>query len=291
MSIPTSDPVQMSVSHSAEELQEALHGALKSSPFDYSAERCSDSTTLGRICDHCMQLQAVDAKLYAYFEEINKLLKTQAEVKARVNEHHDPLTRLPVEITSHIFAIYTEDVNSEFDPLSFVDERGGPLLLGAVSKSWRRVAFSTPRLWNTINIQIRSSDSLRTKVELTKEWLDRSRQLPLHISLVYQTSNVVEQEPNPLTPLFNLMQNVSTRWRQLVLGIRPTLYTTFLGEVTCAPTLEILKLIDIDDSDAEGDFHLPHTPSLKHLDIQVCISYSSISIEWAASLALRPITS
>jgi hypothetical protein len=134
-------------------------------------------------------------------------------------------------------------------------------------------------LWNTVNIHIRSSDNLRTKAELTKEWLDRSRQLPLHLSLVYRTSNVVEPEPNPLIPLFNLMQNVSPRWRKLVLGIPPTFYTAFFGEVTCAPTLETLKLID--DADEEGDFHLPHTPSLKHLDIQLCIPFSSISIDWS----------
>jgi hypothetical protein len=93
-----------------------------------------------------MQLKAVDAKLYAYFEEINKLLKIQAEAKQRVNQHHDPLTRhLPVEISSHIFSIYTDDVNSDFDPQSSIIGRDGPLLLGAVSKTWRRVAFSTPR--------------------------------------------------------------------------------------------------------------------------------------------------
>ena len=86
-----------------------------------------------------MQLNAVN-------EGINKLLKIQAEVKERVNHHHDPFSPLPVEIASHIFAIYTEDVNSNFNPKSPIIERGGPLLLGAVSKFWRQVAFSTPHL-------------------------------------------------------------------------------------------------------------------------------------------------
>jgi hypothetical protein len=162
----------MSASHSAEELQNLLRGILKSLPLEYSAKGCSDSTTRGRFCDPCTQLAAVGAKVYAHLEEINKLLKIQAEVKERVNQHHDPLTHLPVEISSHIFAIYTEEVNSDFDPLSLVVQRGGPLLLGAVSKFWRQVAFSTPHLWNTVNIHILSNDNLPTKVELTKEWLD-----------------------------------------------------------------------------------------------------------------------
>ena len=183
----------MSALHSAEELHKLIQVILKALPLDYSAERCSDSTTLGRICDPCTQLKAVNAKLYAHFEEINKLLKIQAEVKQRVNQHHDPLSHLPLEISSHIFAIYTEDVNSDFDPLSVVVQRGGPLLLGAVSQVWRQVAFSTPHLWNTVNIHILSNNNLRTKVKLTKEWLARSRQLPLHLSLGYPTWNVVSE--------------------------------------------------------------------------------------------------
>ena len=270
----------MSFSHSAEELQEVLQRILKSPPIDYSAEPCSESMTLGRICGPCMQLETVETQLYAYLEEINKLLRIQAEAKQRVNQHHDPLTRhLPVEISSYIFSIYTDDVNSDFDPQSSVIGRHGPLVLAGVSKTWRRVAFSTPELWSTVNIHIRSSDNLRTKVELTKEWLNRSRRLPLHLSLVYRSSNVVEPEPNPLIPLFNLVQNVSPRWRKLVLGVPPTFYTAFFGEVTCAPTLETLKLFD--DADEEGDFHLPHTPSLKHLDIRLCIPFSAISIDWS----------
>ena len=239
-----------------------------------------------------MQLEAVDARLYECLEEINKLLKIQAEAKQHVNQHHDPLTRhLPVEISSYIFSIYTDDVNSDFDPQSSIIGRDGPLLLAAVSKTWRRVAFSTPDLWSTVNIHIRSSDNLRTKVELTKEWLDRSRRLPLHLSLIYRTSNVVEPEPNPLIPLFNLIQNVSPRWRKLILGIPPTFYTAFFGEGTCALTLETLKLIDDADEEFEGDFHLQaHTPSLKHLDIQLCIPFCAISIDWSTLMTVEAST-
>jgi len=269
----------MSASDSAEELQRLIQGILKALPLDYSAERCSDSTTPGRFCDPCMQLKAVNANLCAHFEEINKLLKIQAEAKQRVNQHHDPLSHLPVEISSHIFSIYTEDVNSDFDPQSLVVQHSGPLLLGAVSQFWRQVAFSTPHLWNTINIHILSDSNLRTKVELTKEWLARSRQLPLHLSLGYPTWDCVEPGHDPLIPLFNELQHVSPRWCTLVLGISAGLYTTFFGKVTCAPTFETFKLFEEEAED--GHFPLPHTPLLKHLDIQVSMPFSSISIDWS----------
>ena len=268
----------MSASYSTEELQKLLQDILKSLP--YSAKRCSSSTTSGRICEPCLQLTAVDSKLYEHLEEISKLFKIQKELKEHVNEHHDPLTRyLPVEITLHIFTIYTEDLNSAFDPRNSIIERG-PLLLGAISKSWRRIAFSTPHLWNTVNIHI-SNDKLPMKVGLTKEWIDRSGQLPLHLSLIHEDSNVFYSNAvqSELIPLFKVLQNVSPRWCTLVLGISARLYTTFLGEVTSAATLETLKLID--ESDDEGRFHLPHTPLLKHLDIQTSIPFSSISIDWS----------
>ena len=275
----TSATIQMSASHSAQELQKILQGFLQSLP---PAKQCSDSTTPGQFCDPCMQLKDIDAKLYAHFEEIKKSLKIQVDVKERANQHHDPLANLPVEISSHIFAIYTEDVNSKFNPLSPVVERDGPLIFGAVSKFWRQVAFSTPHLWNTVNIHILSNDNLPMKVELTKEWLDRSRQLPLHFSLVHEGSNIVKSE---LIPLFNVLQNVSPRWGTLVLGFSANLYTTFLGEVICAPTLETLKLAE--DSEDEGLFHLPHTPSLKHLDLDISIPYSSISIDWSSLTTIK----
>jgi hypothetical protein len=273
--------------HSLEELQNLLQRILKSLPLTHSAKGCSDSTTRGRFCDPCTQLTVVSAKVYAHLEEINKLLKTQVEAKERVNQHHDPLAHLPVEIASHIFAIYTEDLNSYFNPLSLRVERGGPLLLGAVSKFWRQVAFGTPHLWNTVNIHILSNDNLPTKMELTKEWLARSRGLPLHLSLGYPTWNENESELNPLIPLFNELQHVSPRWHTLFLGLSPGLYPTFLGQVTCAPTLETLTLMD--GSEEEGDFHLPHTPLLKHLHLDLCgfVPFSSISIDWSGLTTVK----
>jgi hypothetical protein len=114
------------------------------------------------------------------------------------------------------------------------------------------------------------------KVQLTKEWLDRSGQLPLHLSVVHEDSNVVKSE---LIPLFKVA-NVSPRWCTLVPGMSASLYPTFLGDVTCAPILETLTAFD--NSDGQGRFRLPHTPLLKHLDIQVSIPFSFISIDWSS---------
>jgi hypothetical protein len=79
-------------------------------------------------------------------------------------------------------------------------------------------------------------------------------------------------------PLFSVLQKVAPRWCSLVLIFSPTFYTAFLGAVTCSPLLDTLRLID--EPSAKGNFFLPHTPSLKHLDIQSCIPLSCISLDW-----------
>ena len=91
---------------------------------------------------------------------------------------------------------------------------------------------------------------------------------------------MAESGRGPLIPLFNELQHVSPRWCTLFLKISPLLYPTFLGEVTCAPTPETLKLDHFLDEDE--DFHLPHTPLLKDLDIQLFIPLSSIYIDWSS---------
>ena len=179
-------------------------------------------------------------------------------------EEHDTFSRhLPPELISHIFTIYTETFNSSFD-IKQPSTEHGPLVLGAVSKFWREVAFGTPQLWNTINIHVCfPSNNITPKIELTKQWLDRSGQLPLYLSLRIRTTNI-KFESCLLGPLFSLIRNLALRWYLLALDISPKLYTTFIDDLTCAPRLHTLKLVD--QKLLRGQFFLARTPSLKYLE-------------------------
>jgi len=192
------------------------------------------------------------------------------------NQDHDAFSpHLPPELISHIFTIYTENFNSSFDIHRPSAERG-PLLLGAVSKLWREVAFGTPQLWNTININIQAwpFDKIKMKIELVKQWVDRSRQLPLHISFRAEDMSIWHAK-GLWGPTFSLIRNCAPRWHTLVLDIRLLSYAAFLDGLTHAPPLHTLKL----SSDSSHDsFHL-QTPSLKHLAI-IDLPFSSIAVEW-----------
>ena len=199
-------------------------------------------------------------------------------MEGNTDQDHDPFNRhLPPELMSHIFSIYTESFNSNFN-IQCPCNRSGPLRLVAVSKLWREVAFGTPRLWNTINIQINfSCNNITPDIEITKQWLDRSRHLPLFLSLRVSKTIEPSLEPRLLGPLFSLMQNLIPRWHTLVLDISPKLYTTFIDGLTCAPLLHTLKLVDY--KQAKGQFLLAQTPSLKYLEISNHF-ISDIVIEW-----------
>jgi len=187
-----------------------------------------------------------------------------------IDEAHDTFSRLPLELISHIFIIYTEDFNSSFDIVRSIPEpERGPLLLGAVSKLWREVAFGMPQLWNTINIQIclPSGPKMNTKIiELVQQWLDRSRQLLLYISVQVEAVGT----KHLWGPIFSLIRNCAPRWHTLVLDAPAKMYAVFLPGLTCAPRLHTLKLINMDLS---GDQVHLQTPSLQHLYIS-CLRIS-----------------
>jgi hypothetical protein len=216
-------------------------------------------------------------------DEVSKPLQIQEQAKRPINSDCDPFkSYLPPEIISHIFAIYTEKFNSRFNLREPSIKCSGPLLLGAISKLWREVAFGTPQLWNTINICVRPlTNDITPKIELTKQWLDRSKQLPLCLSLtiliIYDSQ--IGPATHSLIPLFSLLRSFAPRWHLLSLEFPPRWYATFLDDLTCAPHLDTLKLIVAEPELEDGGFRLSRTPSLKHLDVSY--NYlSQISVEW-----------
>jgi len=66
------------------------------------------------------------------------------------------------------------------------------------------------------------------------------------------------------------------------------MYTTFLGELTRAPTLDTLTLLTpFNDSDEDGEFRLPNTPSLKHLDLGFGWPLFDVSVDWSNLTTLK----
>ncbi|PPQ76708.1 hypothetical protein CVT26_004386 [Gymnopilus dilepis] len=96
--------------------------------------------------------------------------------------------------------------------------------LGAVCHNWRRIAWSSPRLWSSLIIDSSNAVVTDTRIELVKEWIDRSGCLLLSIawhqpSLVIQTGFVLLFNDNNAKSLIDIMNRHADRWESLNLHL------------------------------------------------------------------------
>jgi hypothetical protein len=111
----------------------------------------------------------------------------------RPSQTHSPIEGLPPELLIEIFACC-----ALIDPLV-------PLAFRRVSKWWRAIASSSPRVWQFIHLDdsAQSMQSLRTQAEV---WLERSVPLPIDIELNVESVDFILPMLSPLLPAIE-------RWR------------------------------------------------------------------------------
>ncbi|KZV83984.1 hypothetical protein EXIGLDRAFT_842555 [Exidia glandulosa HHB12029] len=103
-----------------------------------------------------------------------------------------PIRRLPDELLAMIFT---------WRPIFFSISRPVPCLpfvLAAVCRRWRRVALSTPVLWDTLSCSIkdfRDIEAERSYASYLRYYLVRSSNIPLSISVVYKARNCAARGP------------------------------------------------------------------------------------------------
>ncbi|KAF8958489.1 hypothetical protein BDZ97DRAFT_1762121 [Flammula alnicola] len=226
--------------------------------FVFDAQPQTTKSTQGKPCPACVKLKALDEQIARLQHERQCLLKTQ------INLQHDPFIHcLPVEIASHIFTFYVDDL--------WPTRRRAPLRLAAVCKVWREIAFSTPRIWTSTAINLNPKQKIPPQVELASQWLSRSGKLPLFITL-----NIPVDQHTPVLPgrstkaLFQLLRTYAPRWKQLDLFIPPTFHRSFLSGLRWAPLLEYIKIANSEEQRQEVveesmEFRLDITPSLKRI--------------------------
>ncbi|KZP02265.1 hypothetical protein FIBSPDRAFT_808865, partial [Athelia psychrophila] len=88
----------------------------------------------------------------------------------------NPISRLPAEVLSHIFQLCV--VVSWTDPDirrdgHYYADRKTPMAISSVSRPWRDVALSTPRLWSEFSLVLRPKDA-KQHIALASMWLSRS---------------------------------------------------------------------------------------------------------------------
>ncbi|KAJ3800867.1 hypothetical protein GGU11DRAFT_754065 [Lentinula aff. detonsa] len=125
-------------------------------------------------------------------EEMARMLNNEL-VQARDDllEHKALLSgvrKLPVEILSEIFSQCLPEVDTSsviWSPEPHPNQ--APLLLTQVCRSWRSIAIATPRLWSALIIN--ASNGSPSHSAITRLWLDRSRNVPLTLTLLVRATD------------------------------------------------------------------------------------------------------
>ncbi|KAJ7645814.1 hypothetical protein B0H17DRAFT_1103695 [Mycena rosella] len=122
-----------------------------------------------------------------------------------------PILTVPAEIMEEIFVFCLPD-NGD-DPL-VPDPSVAPLVLLKVCKQWRSIALSTPRLWCSIRVNLRSQQFKRS-LPLLECWLARARSRPLSVAVVYAT---FKESPSPDFLIQSLTRS-SEQWQDIRLEL------------------------------------------------------------------------
>ncbi|KAK7049153.1 hypothetical protein R3P38DRAFT_2872899 [Favolaschia claudopus] len=108
---------------------------------------------------------------------LKNLLKQQSDVRKRLNAVLDPMALLPLELQSEIFLrCVSDNLDRIMDPKNF------PLAFLLVSRLWRDIALSTPRLWTRLRINVFPNSNIASE-ELVSSWIKLAGNLPMSLTL------------------------------------------------------------------------------------------------------------
>ncbi|KAJ7261295.1 hypothetical protein B0H12DRAFT_1106143 [Mycena haematopus] len=241
---------------------------LNPSPFHSLSvqERMPDASETAAIRDF---IEDTDTEMTWREEAIRRLQCEIAELR-RHSEHHKaiiaPIRRIPPEILAEIFLQLTsieENTTTAKDTTNFTPKprnelpywinqnymmqrplvHRAPLLFCEISRKWRAIALSVPRLWNSLSLQCRAK-KLTTSVPLCEMWLKRSGSLPLSIRLYPRRYGFVHRPFEDSEDLVNTILPFAARWRFLDLdGLRAPSYNALRCVFSnSVPILEALSV-------------------------------------------------
>ncbi|KAK7048061.1 hypothetical protein R3P38DRAFT_3307022 [Favolaschia claudopus] len=130
------------------------------------------------------ELVRLEAEIELTENVLKQLKARRTSLKEPIDAHKaliSPVRRLPEDILEEIFSSCLPSNHN-----ALMDSAEAPLLLGRICRVWRRVAYSTPRLWSSIHIPGSFGASPLVLTNLSKQveaWLERSAACALSVSL------------------------------------------------------------------------------------------------------------
>jgi hypothetical protein len=226
-----------------------------------------------KITDPRSQLQEVEsqiARLKALLDELEH--RRVPLLKREINRRFPPILRLPPELSSQIFI-------AAFPENSW--QSATPLLFGKICSTWRRIAWSTPRLWSTISL--RRHKYTDAHIELFGEWLQRSGQCSLSIYITCPSIRVHNDlnlaKTTSFWQIIHLISSSSERWRNLDVDFSdPTLFER-LCSILSKNHLPLLTSLSIKLGRSDLDHYIQpvrNAPQLRYVRLRGAASLKSL---------------
>jgi len=214
-------------------------------------------------------LQEIEIEIQRLYELVDTLKIKRETIQKRIDDHNiilSPVRRLPQDVVHEIFF---HCVPTHRNPIMTSSEP--PVLLTRISRSWRAIALSSPRIWSKIHIPFpqepqvfrgygfitdetslierrqRYTGLLQLRCDVAREWLSRSGTCPLSISMRHPGSNSDLQNPkidNLSHELFNILLSFANRWSNIDFSMPEEIYHKLQGDTnpTTFSSLKSLKL-------------------------------------------------
>lgn len=265
--------------------------AISLAQLDDEPYPCRSGTTRAS-CDPCTALSVVENRIRQTVFDLQALLDKHQSMKTDLHREDDSITRkLPPEIISHIFLhCRPNDIQNHLKKADRGRDFFVPMKLGAVSRTWRQIAWSTPRLWAQLVISPRGLKiDLNTEHELVKQWIARSRTVPLSIYLgITEIGYYGYQEddggpPRRYRPLLDTIAQCSEQWQDIYLNVPSQFLVYLLEKPTVIPNIRVLDLRSSTSSYKaptlfRNAFPGPRCISLQGLNLnQVNINWSTVT--------------
>ncbi|KAJ7186952.1 hypothetical protein C8R46DRAFT_281961 [Mycena filopes] len=202
-----------------------------------------------RIRDLLVGPQAEVAKIAGEIHRLETLVNELAVKRDRLSAFIDahlalvsPVRRLPEDVLAEIFV-----ASLPSDRNALISNAESPLVLCRVSRAWKGLARSTPRLWASLHIVDRRTQR-RHLCDAVQLWLSRSGALPLSISLVSS-----HDTPTDVSMLLGTLIPYSPRWKRMRFKLWSYLSAQPLALLSTAdlPILETI-ILDFDKEPTGG---------------------------------------
>lgn len=190
-------------------------------------------------CSACGKTEELQHEILETSRKLTALLEKLETTKCAVNNAHSIiLNRVPQEIISEIFGASHENIVPcepqralGFEAQNSSEKMLLSLRLAAICQLWRNIALSFPHIWTHVHIPLYRQIN-ETNLAIAKEIMQRSKRLPLSISLFSNTNGITSwDETYPLKSTYHILEQESARWYSLRVCLPVSAVTNFFGAI------------------------------------------------------------